>query len=234
MGVAPVGVIAMCRPGVMEDEKTDKLRARMFPTTHKNPRFGGNRSDRSHRGFLSLLRPIDDELSLTATASDDNDNSDGEGEGDVDSSGKEERNYAEQEQGPMSPTSRYPPSATSPKKGGGSLGGTHLPEFSNGNGGMDSNFNSNSRQVSSDRCTRNATTTTTTTNNNNKQQSYLNYPAFQQPYPAYPNLAFTLCLVYLHLAFARGPFGPRHAASRLTHPPAPSLPLHSCRCCAES
>ena len=130
VGAAPVGVIAICRPGVLEDEKTDKLRTRMFPISNKKQqRFYS--SNQGNRGFMSLLRPIDDELSLTATASNDendndNDNSDGE-------------EYTDQEQGQSSPTSRYPSS----KKGGGAQGGTHLPEFSSG----EHNLNSNSRQV---------------------------------------------------------------------------------------
>ena len=101
VGAAPVGVIAICRPGVLEDEKTDKLRTRMFPISNKKQqRFYS--SNQGNRGFMSLLRPIDDELSLTATASNDendndNDNSDGE-------------EYTDQEQGQSSPTSRYPSS----------------------------------------------------------------------------------------------------------------------------
>ena len=159
VGAAPVGVIAICRPGVFEDEKTDQIRSRMFPTTHKK-RFGQTGGsgynpygNNSHRGFMSLLRPIDDEVSLTATASDEN-NSDG---GDDDSAKRQELDDADQEQGLVSPTSRYPPSATSPKKGGGGGGGgsftgMHMPEYTNGNGGggSDSSFNSNSRKVSND------------------------------------------------------------------------------------
>ena len=153
VGAAPVGVIAICRPGVFEDEKTDQIRSRMFPTTHKK-RFGqtgGSGYDPYNRGFMSLLRPIDDEVSLTATASDEN-NSDG---GDDDSAKRQELDDADQEQGLVSPTSRYPPSATSPKKGGGggSFTGMHMPEYTNGNGGgSDSSFNSNSRKVNNGTC----------------------------------------------------------------------------------